>query len=189
LPPGDLDRKPGSVGIAIPNTELWLVDERGERVGPGEVGELVIRGATVMQGYWEKPELTARKLRPGPLPGERVLYTGDLCRLDEDGYLYFVGRMDDVIKSRGEKVAPREVENALADIPGVAQAAVKGIPDPVLGHAIKAFVVRSVDSTLTERDVIAACRARLEPFMVPSEVVFVPGLPTTATGKVRREDL
>ncbi|MCZ7682876.1 MAG: AMP-binding protein [Sandaracinaceae bacterium] len=107
LPPEDLDRKPGSVGVAIPNTELWIVDREGRRVGPGEVGQLVIRGATVMRGYWEKPLETELKLRPGPLFGERVLYTGDLCRLDEDGYLYFVARMDDVIKSRGEKVPPR----------------------------------------------------------------------------------
>ena len=87
------------VGIAIPNTELWLVDENDQRVAKGGVGQLVIRGATVMAGYWEKPESTAKKLRPGPVPGERVLYTGDLCKMDEDGYLYFVARMDDVIKS------------------------------------------------------------------------------------------
>ncbi|MHB8877707.1 MAG: class I adenylate-forming enzyme family protein, partial [Myxococcaceae bacterium] len=103
LPPEDLDRKPESVGIAIPNTELWLVDDQDRKVGPGEVGQLVMRGATVMRGYWDKPEATAKKLRPGPLPGELVLYTGDYCRLDEEGYLYFVGRMDDIIKSRGEK--------------------------------------------------------------------------------------
>src|SRR5262249_43076593 len=99
LPPEDIDRKPGSVGVAIPNTELWVVDEDGKRLPPGDVGQLVIRGATVMSGYWEKPEATAKKLRPGPLPGEKVLYTGDLCRVDEEGYVYFVARMDDVIKS------------------------------------------------------------------------------------------
>ena len=97
--------------------------------GPGVVGQLVIRGATVMKGYWEKPEATAKKLKPGPLPGEQVLYTGDYCRIDEEGYLYFVGRMDEIIKSRGEKVAPKEVENALMDIPGVKEAAVIGVPD------------------------------------------------------------
>ncbi len=106
LPPEDIDRKPESVGIAIPNTELWLVDEDGNKLGPNQVGQLVIRGATVMKGYWEKPEATARKIKPGPLPGETVLWTGDYCRLDDEGYLYFVARMDDIIKSRGEKVAP-----------------------------------------------------------------------------------
>ncbi|HQF22815.1 MAG TPA: AMP-binding protein, partial [Polyangiaceae bacterium] len=101
LPPEDIRRKMTSVGIAIPNTEMWIVDEQDRKVGPNEVGQLVIRGATVMRGYWEKPEQTAKKLRPGPLPGEYVLYTGDYCKMDEEGYLYFVGRMDDVIKSRG----------------------------------------------------------------------------------------
>ena len=101
----------------------------------------MIRGATVMRGYWEKPEATAKKLKPGPLPGELVLYTGDYCRLDDEGYLYFVGRMDDIIKSRGEKVAPKEVENVLYNIKGVQEAAVIGVPDDILGQAVKAFVV------------------------------------------------
>src|SRR4029078_11365691 len=141
LPPEDIDRKPTSVGFAIPNTELWIVDEDGHNVGPNTVGQLVIRGATVMRGYWEKPEQTARKLRPGPLPNEMVLYTGDYCRLDDEGYLYFVGRMDDIIKSRGEKGAPKEVENALVNVKGVKEAAVIGGADDLLGQAVKAFVV------------------------------------------------
>ena len=116
LPPQDINRKPESVGIAIPNTELWLVDEHDNRLPPGQVGQLVIRGATVMKGYWEKPDATNEKLRPGPF-GEKVLYTGDLCRLDEEGYLYFVGRMDDIIKTRGEKVAPKEVEAVFSTFP------------------------------------------------------------------------
>src|SRR5262249_5799029 len=141
LPPADIERKPTSVGIAIPNTELWIVDENDHKLGPGQVGQLVIRGATVMRGYWEKPEATAKKLRPGPLPGEMVLYTGDLCKLDEEGYLYFVGRMDDIIKSRGEKVAPKEVENVIANMRGVREVAVIGIPDEIFGQAVKALVV------------------------------------------------
>jgi amino acid adenylation domain-containing protein len=189
LPPADLDRKPGSVGIAIPNTELWIVDEQDRRVGPGVVGQLVIRGATVMRGYWEKPEATARKLRPGPLPGEQVLYTGDLCKLDEDGYLTFVARMDDVIKSRGEKVAPKEVETALLEIAGVKEAAVIGVPDPVLGQAVKAFVVLEEGATLTARDVARECQARLEPLMVPKHVVVAADLPKTSTGKIKKTDL
>src|SRR5262249_42298246 len=99
LPPEDIARKPSSIGIAIPNTELWPVDEHDRKVDPGEVGQLVVRGATLMRGYWEKPEETAKKLRPGPLPGEVVLYTGDCCRMDDEGYFYFVSRMDDIIKS------------------------------------------------------------------------------------------
>jgi amino acid adenylation domain-containing protein len=189
LPPADLDRKPSSVGIAIPNTEMWIVDDAGNRVAPGVVGQLVIRGATVMKGYWEKPEATAEKLRPGPLPGEQVLYTGDYCRIDEEGYLYFVGRMDDVIKSRGEKVAPKEVETALMNITGVKEAAVIGVPDEALGQAVKAFVVLESGAEFGERDLQKLCRARLESFMVPKHIVTVSSLPKTDTGKIRKLEL
>ncbi len=189
LPPRDLERKPGSVGIAIPNTELWLVDEHDQRLPPGQVGQLVIRGATVMRGYWEKPEATARKLRPGPLPGEQVLYTGDYCRLDDEGYLYFVGRMDDIIKSRGEKVAPKEVENVIIDMAGVKEAVVIGTPDELLGEAVKALVVLDAGARLTGREIQRECQLRLESFMVPKIVEIVAELPKTASGKVTRKGL
>jgi amino acid adenylation domain-containing protein len=189
LPPEDLDRKPGSVGLAIPNTELWIVDEEDRRLAPGQTGQLVIRGATVMRGYWEKPDETAKKLRPGPLPGEVVLYTGDLCRLDDEGYLHFVGRMDDIIKSRGEKVAPKEVETALVDIPGVKEAAVIGVPDELLGQAVKAFVVLEAGARLGEKDVRRECQRRLEGFMVPKTVEIVAELPKTSTGKIKKTGL
>src|SRR5436190_7916279 len=172
LPPKDIDRKPESVGIAIPNTELWLVDENDKRCGPGEVGQLVIRGATVMRGYWEKPEATAKKLKPGPLPGEMVLYTGDYCRLDEEGYLYFVGRMDDVIKSRGEKVAPKEVEHVIYDVAGVKEVAVIGVPDPMLGSAVKAIIVLESGVTLDQKDIVRICQRKLENVMVAKYVDF-----------------
>ena len=189
LPPKDIDRKPASVGIAIPNTEMWIVGEDDQRLGPDQVGQLVIRGATVMRGYWEKPEQTAKKLRPGPLPGELVLYTGDYCKMDDEGYLYFVGRMDDVIKSRGEKVAPKEVENALVHIPGVKEVAVIGVPDEILGQAVKAFVVPEKGVTLTARQIIGEAQGRLENFMVPKYVEIVPDLPKTTTGKIKKTDL
>ena len=189
LPPADIERKPLSVGIAIPNTELWIVNEKDERLGPGEVGQLVIRGATVMRGYWEKPEETAKKLRPGPLPGEMVLYTGDYCKLDDEGYLYFVGRMDDIIKSRGEKVAPKEVESVIVNIAGVKEVAVIGVPDPILGHAVKAIVVLEDGASLTDRDILAECHAHLENFMVPKFVEFTSELPKTTTGKIKKTGL
>jgi amino acid adenylation domain-containing protein len=189
LPPADLDRKPTSVGIAIPNTELWIVGEDDRRLPPGEVGQLVIRGATVMRGYWGKPEATAKKLRPGPLPGELVLYTGDLCKLDDEGYLYFVARMDDVIKSRGEKVAPKEVENAIMNIAGVKEVAVIGVPDEILGQAVKAFVALERDVVLTEKDILRECQKRLENFMMPKYVEFMAELPKTATGKIKKTGL
>ena len=101
----------------------------------GQVGELVVRGSHVMQGYWKAPELTAQRFRPGPVPGERVLQTGDLFTMDEEGYLYFVSRKDDIIKSRGEKVSPSEIENAVCRLEGISEAVVVGVPDPVLGQA------------------------------------------------------
>jgi amino acid adenylation domain-containing protein len=189
LPPKDIDRKPSSVGIAIPNTEMWIVDEDGNKVGPDTVGQLVIRGATVMKGYWEKPESTAKKLKPGPIPGEQVLYTGDYCKIDEEGYLYFVGRMDDIIKSRGEKVAPKEVENMLMNIPGVKEAAVIGVPDDILGQAVKAFVVFEQGVTMNEKQLQKECQCRLENFMVPKYIVEVPSLPKTDTGKIKKTGL
>jgi amino acid adenylation domain-containing protein len=189
LPPEDIDRKPLSVGIAIPNTEMWIVDENDRRVGPGVVGQLVIRGATVMKGYWGKPEATARKLKPGPLPGELVLYTGDYCRMDEEGYLYFIGRSDEIIKSRGEKVAPKEVENALMDIPGVREAAVIGVPDELLGEAVKAFVVAENGQMLGEKQLQKECQKRLESFMVPKSIAIVASLPRTDTAKLNKRAL
>jgi amino acid adenylation domain-containing protein len=189
LPPEDLDRKPTSVGIAIPNTELWLVGEDDRRLGPGQIGQLVIRGATVMKGYWNKPGPTAERLRPGPLPGEMVLYTGDYCRLDEEGYLYFVGRMDSILKVRGEKVAPKEIEMVLSDVPGVKESAVIGVPDEILGEAPKAFVVLEKGAQLTEKELRRACQERLEPFMVPRQIEIVADLPRTTTGKIMKKGL
>jgi len=175
------------VGIAIPGTEVWIEGEDGARLGPGEVGELVVRGRHVMRGYWEAPEATAQRFRPGPIPGERLCYTGDLFRMDGEGYLYFVGRKDDIIKSRGEKVAPKEVENVLHMLPGVT-AAVVGVPDPVLGEAVKAFIVAR-GPALTAAQVIAHCRLHLEDFMVPRHVEFRDDLPTTASGKIHKVGL
>jgi len=188
LPPDQTDQRPASSGIAIPGTELWLEDDAGKRLGPGEVGELVVRGRHVMRGYWNDPALTAQRFRPGPLPGERICYSGDLFKTDEDGYLYFVSRKDDIIKSRGEKVAPREVENVLYTIPGVQDAAVIGVPDSIMGQVIKAFLV-APGATLTEAEVISHCKSRLEDFMVPRQVEFRAELPKTPSGKVRRMDL
>ena len=189
LPPSRLEDKADSVGVAIPGTELWIADESGNRLGRGEVGEIVVRGATVMRGYWEKPEATARRLRPGPLPGERVLHTGDLGMLDDEGLLYFVGRSDDVIKSRGEKVAPREVELALLAIPTVREAAVVGEPDPVLGQAIVAYVALAQGAHMNAAAIRRGLRERLESYMVPTRIVLVDELPKTSTGKVKKTDL
>jgi amino acid adenylation domain-containing protein len=188
LPPEELDRRADSVGIPIPGTECWVVDEQGNRLPPGEVGELVVRGRHVMRGYWEDPVLTAQRYRPGELPGERLCYTGDLFRMDQEGFFYFVGRKDDIIKTRGEKVAPKEVETVLYRLDGIIEAAVVGIPDPVLGEAVKAVVV--ADRTrLTEAQILAHCRANLEDFMVPQKVEIRDELPKTPSGKIDKKPL
>ena len=188
LPPEQLDKRPGSVGIAIPGTEVWIEDELGNRLGPGETGELVVRGRHVMRGYWENPEATSERYRPGAVPGERLCFTGDLFRMDSEGYFYFVGRKDDIIKSRGEKVAPKEVESLLYGLKGVTEVAVVGTPDPILGEAVKAFVVAE-GSGLSEAEVLAYCRANLEDFMVPKYVEFRSSLPKTTSGKIKKTDL
>jgi acyl-CoA synthetase (AMP-forming)/AMP-acid ligase II len=188
LPPEQLEQRPGSVGIAIPGTEVWIEDENGVRLGPGQVGELVVRGRHVMRGYWESPQASEMRYRPGSIAGERLCYTGDLFRKDEEGYLYFVGRKDDIIKSRGEKVAPKEVEDTLYAIPGVVEAAVIGVPDPVLGQAVKAVLVVDSDK-LNEAQILSYCRAHLEDFMVPKLVEFRAELPKTSSGKIKKTDL
>ena len=184
LPPSQLSRRPGSVGIPIPGTEAWLEDESGRRLGPGETGELVVRGRHVMRGYWESPEATALRFRQGPMPGERLCYSGDLFRQDEEGFFYFISRKDDIIKCRGEKVAPKEVENVLHLLRGVT-AVVVGVPDPTAGEVVKAFIV-SNGVPLTESEVIAHCRAHLEDFMVPKYVEFRTELPMTSSGKISK---
>ena len=186
LEPERLLEKPTSVGKAIPGTEVFLLSPDGAPVPSGETGILHVRGPHVMLGYWKQPDMTAAMLKPGRFPGERVLCTHDFFTMDADGDLYFVGRSDDIIKTRGEKVSPVEVENALHRIAGVREAAVVGVPDDALGEAIRAFVVLDEGAALTEQQVKRECMALLEGFMVPRDVVFVSELPTTATAKVSR---
>jgi long-chain acyl-CoA synthetase len=189
LPPDQIDIRPGSVGRGMPNEELYIVDEDGDRVPPGITGELVVRGSNVMKGYWNDPVTTNQRLKPGPFPWEKVLYTGDLFRADDQGFLYFVGRKDDIIKSHGEKVSPREVEEALYKLHEVAEAVVVGVPDPVLGSAVKALVSLRPGSALTPQDVQRHCARNLETFMVPKYVEFVSSLPKSSNGKFERKDL
>jgi len=189
LPPEQLDIRPMSVGKGMPNEEVYIVDQDGNRVGPGVVGELVVRGAHIMKGYWGMPEATAKRLKPGPYPGEMVLHTGDLFKMDEEGYLYFVSRTDDIIKCRGEKVSPREIEEVLCRIPGVAEASVIGVPDPVLGQAAKAFIVTSSGISLSSNDVLQFCSLNLEDYMIPKYVEFRDKLQKSENGKIDKEGL
>jgi long-chain acyl-CoA synthetase len=189
LEPELMHERPESVGKAMPGTEAFLLDANGDPVPPGGVGILHARGPHVMVGYWNKPEQTAHMLRPGHHAADRVLCTHDVFRMDEDGFLYFQGRSDDIIKSRGEKVSPVEVENVLYSLQGVREAAVIGVPDEVLGQAVRAYVSLTSDSTLDERSIRRACQERLEAYMVPREVVILADLPKTDTGKIRKAGL
>ena len=185
LPPQMISQKPESVGVALPNSEVYLVDEQGQPVAIGEAGEMVVRGPNVMQGYWNNPEASAEVLRTGRNPWEKVLHTGDLLRMDADGYYYFVGRKDDIIKSRGEKVPPKEVETVLYSHPAIREAVVAGVPDVMLGQAITALVTTN-DAALNDKDIIRFCRQNLEDYMVPVFVLIADELPRTDTGKVSR---
>jgi len=189
LPPDQIDTRPTSVGRGMPNEEVYVSNEAGRRVGPGVIGELVVRGSNIMKGYWEDPVETAKRLRPGQYPWEQVLYTGDLFKTDSEGYLYFVGRKDDIVKSRDEKVSPREIEDVLYRLDGVAEAAVVGVPDPMLGQAVKAYIIRRAGSNITENDVLRHCAQRLEDFMVPKTVEFRDYLPRTASGKISKREI
>jgi len=187
LEPELVNKKPGSVGKAIPGTEVFLLDDDGEPVVPGGTGTLYVRGPHVMPGYWNLPEQTDHMLRPGWLPGEKILCTHDLFRMDGDGFLYFEGRTDDIIKSRGEKVSPVEVENALHAIPGVREAAVVGVADELLGEAVVAYIVPEDGFEPDERRLRREAMARLEGYMVPAAFRFLEELPKTATGKVSKK--
>jgi long-chain acyl-CoA synthetase len=188
LPPEDLDARPTSVGRAMSNVEVYLVDENGQRAETG-VGELVVRGPNVMQGYWRDPEATDRVLRPGRFPGEKVLHTGDLFRIDDEGYMYFQRRTDDVIKSRGQKVSPREIESVLHSVPGVCEAVVVGVADMLVGEAVQAYVTLRPGTEVTGRDILLHCARNLEDFMVPRSVEIVASLPHTSSGKLARREV
>lgn len=190
LAPEDLDARPGSVGRGMPpHQQHWLVDEDGHPLPAGSTGELVVCGPHVMQGYWQRPEDTEARLRGASSDGHRVLHTGDLFRTDAQGYLYFVARKDDIIKTRGEKVAPREVENAIYQLESVTGCAVVGVEDPALGHAVKAYVTLRPGSRIGERDIVRHCLASLENHMAPKFVEIVDQLPRTESGKIRHASL
>ncbi|HLP17700.1 MAG TPA: AMP-binding protein [Bacteroidota bacterium] len=188
LPPDEIDIKPTSVGSGMKNVELWLEDASGNRVPQGQVGEMMVRGSNIMQGYWNDPESTAKVLKPGRYPWERVLRTRDLFVEDEDGDFHFVAREDELIKSRGEKVSPVEVEDVLYRLDAVQETRVIGVPDGVLGQAIRAEIVLKENRTLTAQEVKAHCRKNIEDFKVPHHIEFVDSLPKTQGGKIKRTE-
>ncbi|MBN1294599.1 MAG: acyl--CoA ligase [Candidatus Latescibacteria bacterium] len=188
LEPELADKKPGSVGKAIPGTETFIISDAGHRCGPNEPGILHVRGPHIMAGYWKAPELSEKMLLSGYFPGERILCTQDRFKMDEDGDLYFIGRSDDIIKSRGEKVSPVEVENVLLSIKGIREAAVIGVDDELLGQAIKAFVALD-DASITEHAIRKYCTDHLENFMSPKYIEIRSSLPKTESGKILKKTL
>ena len=189
LEPELLDIKTGSVGKAIPGTEVFLLSSEGEPVDTGKPGTLHVRGPHVMAGYWNNKELTDKMLKSGPIPGERMLCAQDLFKMDEDGFLYFLGRSDDIIKTRGEKVSPVEVENVIYKIEGVKEVAVLGIPDEVLGESIIAFVTMYNEEQFNEKEIRRECMSKLESFMVPQRIIFVKEMPKSSNGKINKLEL
>lgn len=180
--PLDRPRKPGSIGTSIIHVENKIVNELGEEVEVGEVGELIVRGPNVMLGYYKMPEETAVTLRDG------WLYTGDLAKQDEEGYFYIVDRKKEVIIVGGYNVYPREVEEVLFAHSDVVEAAVIGVPDPNQGEVVQAFVVKG-ESSITEEELIAYCAEHLAKYKVPVQIEFLEALPKNTTGKILRRSL
>jgi acyl-CoA ligase (AMP-forming) (exosortase A-associated) len=201
LPPEELDCRPTSIGKAIPDTEILVINEEGKLCKPGEVGELIHRGPTVSLGYWARPEDTDRVLRPNPLLPpemgncERVCYSGDLVKMDADGFLYFIGRRDTMIKSSGFRISPTEVEEVLFSSGKLRGAAVIGVPDDALGQTVKAFVVPKDGAPVLSEELLTHCGEKLPRYMVPKAIEILEELPRTSSGKVdypalrRREGL
>ncbi len=173
----------GSVGTAIEDTELRIVDGNERELPRGEWGEIAIRGPGVMKGYWKRPEDTARALRGG------WLHTGDIGRMDEEGYVYIVDRVKDMINVSGFKVWPAEVENYLYRIPGVKEVAVYGVPDALKGEAVRVAIVLKEGASLSAEEVIAWCKEHIAAYKVPVRVDMVAELPKSATGKVLKRVL
>lgn len=186
LPPDEIERRPGSIGRGMEGVEMWLEGDDGRVLANGGQGELMVRSPGVMVGYWDDPAATAEVICTGGSDADRVLRTRDIFRTDLDGYFSFVGRMDDIFKSRGEKISPTEIEDALYTCDQLAEVRVRGIADEVLGYTICAEVVLTANATITERELKAHLRSRLEPYKIPQQIVFVESLPKTLNGKIRR---
>lgn len=195
LPPEELDQRPTSMGKAIPNTEILVVNEDGELCGPGEPGELVHRGALVALGYWNDPEKTAERFRPVPnQPGglpfkEIAVWSGDTVVTDEEGFLYFVGRKDDMIKSSGYRISPTEVEEVIYATDLINECVALGIPHPDLGQAVVIVCQAENPDNKTREALLTACRTNLPNYMVPAHIVYRDSLPRNPNGKIDRQAL
>lgn len=190
LPPEELDKRPTSMGKAIPGAEILVVSKEGKLCGPNEPGELVHRGPTVALGYWGNEEKTKEVYRPNHLlpPGmqdtERLVYSGDLVKKDEEGYLYFIGRQDHMIKCYGHRISPAEIEDVFYKTGKVKLAAAIGLPDPVRGQSIKVYVVLNDNASSSEEELLDSCAQKLPQFMMPRWICIVDDLPRTGSGKI-----
>jgi acyl-CoA ligase (AMP-forming) (exosortase A-associated) len=193
LPPEEIDRRPDSMGRAIPETEIHVLGEDGREAAPGETGQLVHRGPTVALGYWQDPQTTAAVFKrcpfPGAAPDERVVYSGDLVRRDADGFLYFVGRRDQLIKTLGYRVSPEEVEETLYASGIVAEAVASGVPDPVAGQVIVVHVVPRDPQAFSVDALLEFCRREMPRYMVPKTIHVRTAIGRTASGKLDRKGI
>lgn len=193
LDPAEVDRRPDSIGKAIPNAEIFVVNEHGERCRPGQEGELVHRGALVAMGYWNDPQRTAERFRPAPFqpPGlplpEIAVWSGDTVRLDEEGFIFFVGRRDEMIKTSGYRISPTEIEEVVYATGLVGEAAAIGIPDPALGHEITLVVAPASGASVDVERLTRACRQSLPLYMVPARIIVRAELPRSPNGKIDRK--
>jgi long-chain acyl-CoA synthetase len=183
LPPHLLQSKLGSCGKGIPRTTVEVLKEDGTPVQPGEVGEIVASGGNIMMGYWKDPEGTKKTIRDGKL------YTGDLATVDDEGFIFVVDRQKEIIKSGGHRISPREIEAIIAKIPDVVEVGVIGVPDDLMGEAVKAYVVLSKGSLLSEGDIVNHCRKDLPSFKVPKYIKFLDTLPKNESEKVMMAEL
>lgn len=191
LDPAEVDRRPDSIGKAIPNAEILVLRPDGTQCAPGEEGELVHRGALVALGYWNDPVRTAERYRPVQRSGqdwrapEWAVWSGDTVTADEEGFLYFVGRLDEMIKTSGYRVSPTEIEEAVYSTGLVRDVVALGAPDPQLGERIL-LVATPVESTLDVKALIGALRQLLPLYMIPSQVEVRDELPRSPNGKLDR---
>lgn len=179
----DLKYKLGSIGSPIENVEMKIVDANGVEVPPGELGEILVRGPNVMFGYWNRPFETAQVIKNG------WFHTGDIGRMDEDGYFYIVDRLKDMINISGFKVYPAEVENVIYQHPAIAEVAVYGVPDPVKGEIVQANIVLKSAPSLTEEQITMFCTERMATYKVPKVFKFVDSIPKNPTGKILKRQL
>jgi len=180
LDPERIKDKAGSIGKAIPGVNLTVCRPDGSTTKPGELGEIVATGENIMAGYWQNPEETAQVLKNGRL------WTGDLARVDKDGFIFMESRKSDMIKSGSHRIAPKEIEDIISQLPVIHEVAVVGCEDEILGEKIVAFSVLKDDAILSQKEIIRHCRRNLPAFKVPHEIVFLSELPKTVSGKTQK---